>query len=99
MIRDITIGQYFPGKSPIHNLDARLKLVLTFVYIVSIFFCKNFVSLGVSLVYLVIAVLLSRISLKLIAKSLKPIVIIEHLTSEQQIIYNDDGTLLFRRAR
>lgn len=98
MIRDITIGQYFPGKSPIHNLDARLKLVLTFVYIVSIFFCKNFVSLGVSLVYLVIAVLLSRISLKLIAKSLKPIVIIVLLTSVLQIFYNNDGTVLFRRG-
>ena len=43
MIRDITIGQYFPGASLLHRLDPRLKLALTFAYIVAIFFCKNFV--------------------------------------------------------
>ena len=42
MIKDITIGQYFPGHSVVHKLDPRLKLVLTFVYILFIFFCKNF---------------------------------------------------------
>ena len=42
MIKDITIGQFFPGNSVIHKLDPRIKLVLTFVYIVIVFLCKNF---------------------------------------------------------
>lgn len=46
MIKDITIGQFFPGNSVIHKLDPRIKLVLTFVYIVIVFLCKNFVSLA-----------------------------------------------------
>lgn len=98
MIRDITIGQYFPGKSFVHRLDPRLKLVLTFVYIVAIFFCKNFASLGVCVGYLLVAVALSRLSPKLLAKSLKPIVILVLLTSVLQIFYNDDGTVLFGKG-
>ena len=73
MIKDITIGQYFPGNSVIHKLDPRGKLVLTFVYIILIFLCRNFAALGVMLLYLLAVVLLSRISLKMLAKSLKPI--------------------------
>lgn len=41
MIKDITIGQFFPGNSVIHKLDPRIKLVLTFVYIVIVFLCKK----------------------------------------------------------
>lgn len=64
MIKDITIGQYFPGNSVVHKLDPRAKLVLTFVYIVMIFVCKNFVSLGIMAAYLIAAILLSKISSK-----------------------------------
>lgn len=42
---DITIGQYFPGKSFIHKLDARVKIILTFAVIVSLFICKTFIRL------------------------------------------------------
>ena len=41
MIRDITIGQYLPGDSFLHKMDARAKIVLTFVFILVIFFCRN----------------------------------------------------------
>lgn len=94
MLRDITIGQYFPGNSLLHKLDPRSKLILTFVYILVIFFCKNFASLGILVGYLVLAILLSRLSLKLIAKSLKPIVLIVVLTSVLQLFYEKDGTVL-----
>ncbi|MBQ5994525.1 MAG: energy-coupling factor transporter transmembrane protein EcfT [Clostridia bacterium] len=94
MIKDITIGQYFPGNSVIHRLDPRLKIVLIFAYIVAIFFCKNFQSIGLMLLLLFVTVLLSRISLKLIGKSLKPILIIILITSLLQIIYNKNGEVL-----
>ena len=95
MIKDITIGQFFPGNSVIHKLDPRIKLVLTFVYIVIVFLCKNFVSLASIVVALIVVILLSKISPKLIWKSVKPIFIIIAITSLLQIFYNKDGTVLF----
>ena len=95
MIKDITIGQFFPGNSVIHKLDPRIKLVLTFVYIVIVFLCKNFVSLASIVVALTVVILLSKISPKLIWKSVKPIFIIIAITSLLQIFYNKDGTVLF----
>lgn len=94
MIKDITIGQFFPGNSVIHRLDPRMKLVLTFIYIVAIFICKNFAALGAMILFLLVALLLSKISLKLIGKSIKPIFIIVLITSVLQIIYNNKGVML-----
>ncbi len=99
MIKDITIGQFFPGNSVVHKLDPRAKLVLTFAYILLIFLCKNFAALGIMVVYLIAAVLLSRISVKMMLKSLKPIVIIVLITSVLQIFYNQDGTVLFETGK
>ena len=92
MIKDITIGQFFPGKSVIHKLDPRVKFVLTFAYIVLVFLCQNFVSLGVIVAALILVVLLSKISPKMIWKSVKPLFIIIAITSLLQIFYNKSGT-------
>ena len=46
MISDITIGQYFPGKSVVHKMDSRMKIILTMIFIASLFLCKNFISLA-----------------------------------------------------
>ena len=43
MIRDITIGQYYPAESPIHRLDARVKIVVTFLFIISLFVVNTFI--------------------------------------------------------
>ena len=99
MIKDITIGQFFPGNSVIHRLDPRMKLVLTFIYIIAIFLCKNFLAMGTMLLFLLISVLLSKISLKLIAKSIKPVFIIVLITSVLQIVYNNKGILLAEFGR
>ncbi|MBQ4100554.1 MAG: energy-coupling factor transporter transmembrane protein EcfT [Oscillospiraceae bacterium] len=74
MLKDITIGQFFPGNSVIHRLDARMKLVLTMALIVMIFVATKPIGLVVSFVYVVIAYGLSKLSPKLILKSLKPVV-------------------------
>lgn len=95
MIKDITIGQYFPGNSVIHRLDPRVKILLVFAYIVAVFLCKNFYSLGLMILLLTIIILLSGISLKLIYKSIKPIFIIVLITSLLQLIYNKNGDVLF----
>ncbi len=95
MIKDITLGQYFPADSVIHRLDPRIKIVLVFIYIVAIFLCRNFYSMGIMFILLLAVILLSKISPKLIFKSIRPIFIIVLITSLLQIIYNKNGDVLF----
>ncbi len=94
MISDITIGQYYPGDSVIHRLDARMKLVLTLGLIVSFFVCKNFFSLGLGLVLVAAVVLLSKVPAKMILKSIKPLAIILLFTAVLNVFYNKDGEVL-----
>ena len=67
MIRDITIGQYLSGTSFMHKLDARVKIVCTFAYIITIFLCKNFWSLGLMVAFAALMTLLSRAVLRCIS--------------------------------
>ncbi len=73
MIKDITIGQYFPGDSPLHRLDPRLKILLIIVYIVVLFMSTNLVGLAASGIFVIVMYLISKIPLKVLRKSLKPI--------------------------
>ncbi len=54
MLRDITIGQHFPGNSPVHNLDPRLKIILNIAYIVMLFVGTNPLGLGLSVLFLLV---------------------------------------------
>lgn len=94
MIKDITIGQYFNSTSPIHRLDARMKIVMTLIFIVSIFLCKNFVSLGLMVAFTLAVVLLSKVPVKMVLKSMKAIAIIVVFTSVLNIFYVKGGTPL-----
>lgn len=94
MIKDVTIGQYFPGRSFIHRLDARTKIILTLLFLVFAFICKNFYSLGLIAVVGVMSYLLSRISPKVILKSFKPLLPIIILTTILQLYYVKDGNIL-----
>lgn len=98
MIKDITIGQYFPGDSPVHRMDPRMKLVLTLVYIVVIFMCKNFFSLAAMVLLLALMVLFSKIPVKIIFKSVKPIAIIILFTAILNLFYIDKGNTVFEWA-
>ena len=73
MLRDITIGQHFPGDSLVHKFDPRMKLVLTIVYIILLFAASNPLGLTLSLVFLVAMYGVPKLPFKLITKSLKPI--------------------------
>ncbi len=96
MIKDITLGQFFPGNSLIHRIDPRAKIVITLVFIVALFLCKNFFSLGVLLVTAFIAIALSKISFRVILKGLKMIVVLVVFTGILQIAYNDEGAVLWK---
>ena len=60
MIRDITIGQYYPAESPIHRIDARVKTVITLLYIISLFVINSFVGYAVVIASLAVIIKMSR---------------------------------------
>ena len=81
MIKDVTLGQYFPGKSIIHKLDPRVKVLLTLVNIVFIFIAGNFSSLGLMTVFTLVAMLLSGVPFTRYIRSIRGVsVSYTHLT-------------------
>ncbi len=94
MLKDITLGQYFPGNTVVHRLDPRTKLLMTLLYIVTLFLCKWFVSYGVMLVFLITAVALSRIRPKALLKGLKPLIIIIIFTAVINLFYTEGRVLV-----
>ena len=76
MLKDITLGQFFPGNSVIHRLDPRTKLVMLVVYIVALFTASGWIGYGICFVFLAGCIAASRIPLKSIVRGMKPMVII-----------------------
>lgn len=76
MISDITLGQFFPGTSPIHKLDPRIKIIIATLFIVTVFLAKNPITLFCLALITVILILISKISFKVIMKAIKPLVFI-----------------------
>lgn len=76
MIRDITLGQYYPGDSFIHKLDPRFKIIATLVYIVALFIMVDFTSYIFTIGYMAAVIIASRVPLGFIVRGMKPIVII-----------------------
>lgn len=76
MLKDITLGQYFPGKSIIHRLDPRTKLLFLVVYIVALFLAVSWVSYGLMLAFLIMIITLSRVPWKAFFRGMKPLLFI-----------------------
>ena len=94
MLKDITLGQFFPGKSPIHRMDPRTKLVVLLIYIVMLFVASNWISYGVMALFLVLTVKISTIPFKAIVRGLKPIVMILVFTGVLNLFFTHEGTVL-----
>lgn len=90
MIKDITLGQFFPGNSVIHKIDPRVKILLIIAYIVFLFVTTNFVSLGFMTLVVIAVVLLTKIPIKMYVKGLKAIMFIILFTSVLNIFYGTD---------
>ena len=87
MLRDITIGQHFPGDSLVHRFDPRLKLVLTVAYIVLLFAASNPLGLTLSILFLGVMYKVAKIPVKMIGKSLKPILPIVLFTAVLNLFF------------
>lgn len=93
-LKDITLGQYFPGTSLLHRLDPRSKLVFTLIYIVAIFLCKFVFSYGLLILVLLVLIGISRIRPKVFLKGLKPVVFIVIFTAILNLFYTS-GTVIW----
>ena len=89
MISDVTIGQYLPGNSFIHKIDARIKIVISLLVMISVFLCRNYISLSFVLLLAFGVCALSRIKPKIILKGLKPIIIIVLFTTVINLFYGN----------
>ena len=76
MISDITLGQFFPGFSPLHKMDPRMKIIVAVAYIVAIFLCNTPAAFLLTVIFTISLIFLSRISFKVILKGIKPIIFI-----------------------
>jgi len=96
MLKDITLGQYYPADSIIHKMDPRTKIILTVLYIVMIFMAKNIYALGISVIMLFVIAALAKIPLKMIFRSIKAIIPVIIITSVLNIFYVSGEVILLK---
>lgn len=94
MLKDITLGQFFPGDTIIHRLDPRTKLVVVFLYIIMLFVADHLISYGLVLVFLVVCIVVSQIKLAQIFKGIKPLLIIIFITALLNLFYTKGEVML-----
>jgi energy-coupling factor transport system permease protein len=80
MIRDITLGQYYPGDSLIHKLDPRVKIIATLLFIIELFIVDNFIGFAICGAVLAAVIIVSKVPLSFIMRGLKPILFILFFT-------------------
>ena len=94
MLKDITLGQFFPGNSYVHRLDPRTKLIMLVVYIVALFTAVNWLSYGVCFLFLAVTIAISTIPLKSILRGMKPLVFILCFTGILNLFFTAGETVL-----
>ena len=96
MIRDITIGQYYPANSVIHKLDPRVKLFATIIYIVALFTFKGIAGLAVITAGLIAVIKLSKVPFKFMVKGLKAIIVLLMITSLFNLFFTTGNVVFFK---
>ena len=95
-LKDITLGQFFPGNSLVHRLDPRTKLIAVVLYITGLFLAKFFVTYAVMLGVLVLSIAVSRVPVKSILRGMKPVLFIAVFTAVLNLFYTPGDTVLAR---
>ncbi|MDP4147312.1 MAG: energy-coupling factor transporter transmembrane component T [Bacillota bacterium] len=96
MIKDITIGQYVPGDSFVHKLDPRIKIILSFLFVIDLFLVNNFKGYIFIVVFTIVSIAVSKIHLRYIYKGLKPVFILVIFTAILNILMTGGSTLVFQ---
>jgi energy-coupling factor transport system permease protein len=95
MLKDITLGQYFPKDSIIHRLDPRFKLIITAIYIAMLFATDTFIGLAIGTIFALVVWFMTKIPIKLMWKSLKPIMPIIVVTAVLNLFMIDGEKTLW----
>ena len=95
-MRDMTFGQYFPGNSLLHRMDPRMKLALTLLFIVLVFLPQNWWGVLLVVAFLGLVVALSRLPVKMLLKSVKPVLFLVLFTALLNVLYVHEGTTLVK---
>ena len=95
MLRDITLGQYYPVDSVLHRMDPRTKLFGTMVYIASLFIADNILTYAVATVFLIMAIKLSKVPVKFMVRGLKSVLALL-LISVSFNLFLTPGTPIFK---
>lgn len=98
MLKDITLGQYYPGESAVHRIDPRVKILLAIVYITLLFFVKNFSGFLIYAVFTFGIIALARIPVTFVVRGLKPLFFIIAFTAVINI-FMTPGTIVFQIPR
>jgi energy-coupling factor transport system permease protein len=94
-MKSIALGQYYPAQSVLHRLDPRAKVIIAFVYIICSFLCKNIVSFAALIASAILIILISRIPLKIVYNSIKPLIFILLFTVIINVFWTSGETVLF----
>jgi energy-coupling factor transport system permease protein len=95
MFKNLTIGQHYPVDSPVHELDPRVKIIMTFVFIISLFLVESFATYLIVAVFLALAIKLSKVPIKFVIKGLRPILMIIIITFIINLLMTP-GNIIFR---
>lgn len=96
MLRDITLGQYFPGNSIIHRLDPRFKIIITILLVIMLFSGNSMLCIGIGAVYTIMAMILSQIPFRMFFKSVKPLLPFLIITAMLNMLFVSSGELLWK---
>ena len=88
MLKNITLGQHFPGESLIHRLDPRTKLISFILYVVALFLAKWFLTYVIVLAFLVVAIRLSKVPASALLRGMKPLWIVIIITGALNILFS-----------
>ena len=94
MLKDITLGQYFPGNSVVHRLDPRTKLIALIVYIVALFTADSWLAYGIAFAFLAVSIAVSKIPVKAIVRGMKPLVVVLIFTGILNLFFTGGETVL-----
>ncbi len=93
-MNSISLGQYYPAESPVHRLDVRIKVIIAILYIVCTFLCKNIFSFALLLALAFLTVIVSRLPIGIVARGIRPILVIIAVTSLINIFWSTGEKLL-----
>lgn len=95
MIRDITIGQYYPSNSKLHRLDPRVKIMCTLLYLISLFLFRNIWGYLAATVFLIAVIRISKVPFRYIIRGLKPIMMLLMITVLFNLFLTKTGNIVF----